>query len=208
MATMPLPAFSSYAAAKHALRGFLATVAVEEREQRTGVRVAMVSPGPVDTPIYDRATSATGFAPARLPDAYHADVLGKALVEAAVSPRFDRVVGVESKLAAGLYGRARPAGDLLLVFVDRWFRLGTTPAGGAGALWEPIAHARLSGGLPARARRDLPALARNVFRAARLAGRLAPELSRPVPERIGSARQAHRGCGRPPGTVVNPGRSD
>ena len=75
MANMPLPAFSSYAAAKHALRGFLNTLQVEEREQRTGVRVAMVSPGPVDTPIYDRATSATGRQPAKLPDAYHPEAL-------------------------------------------------------------------------------------------------------------------------------------
>src|SRR5215210_7752326 len=32
MSRMPLPAFSSYAASKHALRGFLATLQVEEKE--------------------------------------------------------------------------------------------------------------------------------------------------------------------------------
>ena len=35
MAAMPLPAFSSYTASKHALRGFLTTLQIEEREQRT-----------------------------------------------------------------------------------------------------------------------------------------------------------------------------
>jgi NAD(P)-dependent dehydrogenase (short-subunit alcohol dehydrogenase family) len=75
MARMPLPAFSSYTAAKHALRGFLTTLQVEEREQGSGVRVAMVSPGPVDTPIYDRATSGTGRRPAVLPDAYHPETV-------------------------------------------------------------------------------------------------------------------------------------
>src|SRR4051812_47128494 len=35
MATVPLPAFSSYTAAKHALRGFLNALQIEEREQRT-----------------------------------------------------------------------------------------------------------------------------------------------------------------------------
>ena len=45
MAQVPLPAFSSYTAAKHALRGFLNALRVEEREQRSGVRIAMVSPG-------------------------------------------------------------------------------------------------------------------------------------------------------------------
>ena len=86
MARMPLPAFSSYTAAKHALRGLLTTLQIEEREQGTGVRVAMVSPGPVNTPIYDRATSATGRQPAVLPDAYHPEAIAEVLVEAALSP--------------------------------------------------------------------------------------------------------------------------
>jgi NAD(P)-dependent dehydrogenase (short-subunit alcohol dehydrogenase family) len=93
MARMPLPAFSSYTAAKHALRGFLTTLQVEEREQGSGVRVAMVSPGPVDTPIYDRATSGTGRRPAVLPDAYPPETVAEVLVEAALAPRHDRIVG-------------------------------------------------------------------------------------------------------------------
>jgi NAD(P)-dependent dehydrogenase (short-subunit alcohol dehydrogenase family) len=188
MARMPLPAFSSYAAAKHALRGFLTTLQIEEREQRTGVRVAMVSPGPVNTPIYDRATSATGYAPATLPDAYHADEIAAALVKAAVAPRHDRIVGGESQLAERLYRHARPAGELLLVFVDRWFRTGTTPAEAPGALWEPIAEARTGGGIPARASGEVGALARHVAGAAGRVVRTAPSLLRPVPERLATTR--------------------
>src|SRR4051812_39422466 len=133
MARMPLPAFSSYTAAKHALRGFLTTLQVEEREQASGVRVAMVSPGPVDTPIYDRATSATGRQPATLPDAYHPDAVAEAILESVIRPRHERIVGAESSLAAGLYRHARPAGELLLVAVDRWFRTGAVPAEHPGA---------------------------------------------------------------------------
>ena len=58
MARVPLPTWSSYSAAKHALRGFLNSLAIEEREQRTGVRVAMVHPGPIDTPLFAQASSA------------------------------------------------------------------------------------------------------------------------------------------------------
>ena len=183
MSQMPLPAFSSYAASKHALRGFLNTLAIEEREQRSGVRVAMVSPGPVDTPIYARATSSTGLRPAKLPDAYHAGEVADALVAAALSPRHERIVGGESRLAAGLYRHARPATELLLVVVDRWFRTGTVPAAAPGALWEPAREARAGGGLPARSAGDLPALASHVFGAAVRAARTAPALLRPVPER-------------------------
>jgi NAD(P)-dependent dehydrogenase (short-subunit alcohol dehydrogenase family) len=182
MARMPLPAFSSYTAAKHALRGFLTTLQVEEREQGSGVRVAMVSPGPVDTPIYDRATSGTGRRPAVLPDAYPPETVAEVLVEAALAPRHDRIVGGESRLAAWLYGNVRPAGELLLVAVDRWFRTGTSPAAEPGALWQPLAAARLSGGLPARAGGDVVTLAGHVAGAAARAVRTAPQLLRPVAE--------------------------
>ncbi len=183
MAGMPLPAFSSYAASKHALRGFLTTLQIEEREQRSGVRVAMVSPGPINTPIYGRATSGTGRAPATLPDAYDAEVVAAVLVEAALAPRHDRIVGGESRLVRRLYRHARPAAELLLVFVDRWFRTGTEPAGVPGALWEPMAEARVADGIPARASGDVLSLARHLAAAATRAVRTAPELLRPVPER-------------------------
>ena len=182
MARMPLPAFSSYTAAKHALRGFLTTLQIEEREQRTGVRVAMVSPGPVNTPIYDRATSATGRQPAVLPDAYHPESVADVLVEAALTPRHDRIVGRESQLAARLYRHIRPAGELVLVAVDRWFRTGTIPATQPGALWQPLAAARLSGDIPARTDGDVIAFARHMAGAATRAARTAPQLLRPVPE--------------------------
>jgi NAD(P)-dependent dehydrogenase (short-subunit alcohol dehydrogenase family) len=150
MASLPLPAFSSYAAAKHALRGFLNTLQIEEREQGTGVRVTMVSPGPVDTPVYKHATSATGRRPAIPPDSSHPETVAGALVEVALAPRNERIVGGESKLVDLLYRHARPAAELVLLFVDRWFRTGTVPAEAPGALWQPSEQARVSGGIPAR----------------------------------------------------------
>ena len=183
MARLPLPAFSSYTAAKHALRGFLNTLQVEEREQRTGVRIAMVSPGPLDTPIYGRATSATGLRPATLPDAYDPDEIAKALVQALVSPRNDRIVGGESKLVTLLYETVRPAGELVLIFIDRWYRLGTEPAASPGSLWSANDRARVGDGHPARRSGDVIALARNLLRAAGRTVSIAPDLVRPVRER-------------------------
>jgi NAD(P)-dependent dehydrogenase (short-subunit alcohol dehydrogenase family) len=182
MAQLPLPAFSSYTAAKHALRGFLNTVQVEEREQRTGVRIAMVSPGPLDTPIYGRATSATGRRPATLFDAYDPDEIAKALVRALVRPKHDHIVGGESKLMTALYMTARPLGELALVFVDRWYRTGTEPADAPGSLWSENDWARTGDGHPARRSGDVIALGRNLYRAARRAAGIAPQLLRPVPE--------------------------
>ena len=182
MARVPMPAFSGYTAAKHALRGFLNALQIEEREQRTGVRVAMISPGPIDTPIYERATSGTGRRPAVLPG-YSPETVAAALIGATLAPRRERVVGGVSKLVDLLYRRLRPAGDLLLLFVDRWFRTGTLPAESPWALWEPAETPRVSGGMPSRDRGDLIGLARHAAGAAARAIRTAPRLLRPVPER-------------------------
>jgi NAD(P)-dependent dehydrogenase (short-subunit alcohol dehydrogenase family) len=191
VAHTPLPTFSSYSAAKHGLRGFLNTLQVEEREQRSGVRVAMVSPGPVDTAIYARATSGTGLRPSRLPDAYHADDVAAALVEAAVRPRHERLVAGESHAVRTLYRHARPVAELLFVGVDRWFRSGTEPAESPGALWEGRSDARISAGMPARAAGDVVTFARHVAGAAGSALRIAPTLLRPVPERAHPLPAAH-----------------
>ena len=179
VARTPLPTFSPYSAAKHALRGFLNTLQVEEREQRSGVRIAMVSPGPVDTPVYARATSGTGLKPRRLPDAYHADEVAAAIVDAVVEPRHDRLVGGESLVVDRLYRHARPLAELAMVGVDRWFRTGTDPAESPGGLWAARDDARVSGGIPARAVGDVATLARH---AAGIAGSVL-RLTRPVPER-------------------------
>jgi NAD(P)-dependent dehydrogenase (short-subunit alcohol dehydrogenase family) len=190
MARLPLPAFAAYTASKHALRGFLNTLSVEEREQGTGVRFAMVSPGPLDTPVYGRATSATGRSPAKLFDAYHPDEIAKALVQAIRRPRHDHVVGGESKLMTALYTVSRPLGELPLVLVDRWYRLGGEPAHPEGSLWTANDRARIGDGHPGRRSGDVLALGRNLLAAAGRARRLGEQLWRPVPEQPYASRRA------------------
>jgi NAD(P)-dependent dehydrogenase (short-subunit alcohol dehydrogenase family) len=184
MARLPLPAFSSYTASKHALRGLINTLAVEEREQGTGVKFAMIEPGPLDTPIYSRATSATGHSPAKLFDAYHPDEIAKAIERALDRPRREHVVGGESKLMTALYETVRPAGELALVFVDRWYRIGGEPAEGRGSLYEGNPAARLGDGHPARRSGDVFAFARNMVKAGARAASLGPALLRSVPEKL------------------------
>jgi NAD(P)-dependent dehydrogenase (short-subunit alcohol dehydrogenase family) len=147
---VPLPTFSSYSAAKHALRGFLNTLRVEEKEQRSGVRVAMVHPGPIDTPVFERATSATGYRPQQPPDAYRAEVVAQALVETALRPRAEVYVGGETRAVDVLFGLARPLAEGILLGVDRWYRTGSEPAARAGALWRPMDGVSESGGMPGR----------------------------------------------------------
>jgi NAD(P)-dependent dehydrogenase (short-subunit alcohol dehydrogenase family) len=120
-ARVPLPAWSSYAAAKHALRGFLNSLAVEEREQRSGVRIAIVHPGPIDTPLFAQASSATGIQPRVAPESYAAGMVAQALVELAIRPRPEVVLGGETRLLDLMFllTRARDAGDRPLVSFRR-----------------------------------------------------------------------------------------
>jgi NAD(P)-dependent dehydrogenase (short-subunit alcohol dehydrogenase family) len=149
-ARVPLPTFSSYAASKHALRGFLNTLRVEELEQGSGVQIAQVHPGPIDTPVFERSTSATGKRPRRPPDAYRAEVVAQALVEAAIDPVAERLVGGETRAVDAAFGPARPAVERLLMMIDRWYRTGTEDAPERGSLWAPYDHPAVSGGMPSR----------------------------------------------------------
>jgi len=211
MARAPLPTWSAYASAKHALRGFLTSLQIEELEQRSGVRVAMVHPGPIDTPFFAHATSGTARTPRVPPDAYRPEVIAQALVEVAVRPRAEIVLGGETVLMDLLDTYARPVSQRVLMTIDRWYRSGDRPAPDPGALWRTPGRARPSGGIPGRdsllaplqlGRRLLPdpltplRIARHLARAGRRAAQLGPALKQPVPERpwnAGDARtQPHR----------------
>jgi NAD(P)-dependent dehydrogenase (short-subunit alcohol dehydrogenase family) len=197
MTRAPLPTWSAYASAKHALRGFLNSLQIEELEQRSGVRCAMVHPGPIDTPFFGHATSGTARTPRVPPDAYRPEVVAQALVELAVRPRAEVVLGGETVVMDLLNAYARPVAQRVLLTVDRWYRSGDRPAPHPGALWRSPERPRPSGGIPARdsllaplqlGRRLLPhpltplRAARHLATAGKRALELGPALTRPVAE--------------------------
>ena len=205
MARAPLPTWAAYAAAKHALRGFLGSLRVEELEQRSGVRISMVHPGPIDTPFFAHATSGTGRTPRVPPDAYRPEVVAQALVEAAIAPRAEIVLGGETKLMDLLNGYARPVSDRILLLIDRWYRSGELPAPQPGSLWRPAERPRADGGIPSRdsvlapvqlGRALLPdprtpvRLAGHLVTAGARAVQLGAGLLRPRPERLRSSASA------------------
>ena len=67
---LPTPWLATYAAAKHAVRGFVRSLACELRAQRRPVRVALIAPGPVDTPFWRRARTPDGRLPPEIRGAY------------------------------------------------------------------------------------------------------------------------------------------
>lgn len=124
---VPLPGFSSYAAAKAAERSFLHTLRIELRADRVPVRVALLHPGLVATPLWDRTASASGRLPRRPPEGYRPEALADGLVALAIRPRPELTLGGEAVVVERLWQHARPAGDLALVLVHRWFGSGRVP---------------------------------------------------------------------------------
>lgn len=150
LSRVPMPSWSSYSAAKHALRGFFNSIRVEEREQRSGVRIAMVHPGVVDTPFWAYATSATGRKPRVPPEAYTAHIVARALVESAVKPRREVVLGGGTLLFDKTFLVSRGLAERLLVVFDRWLRSGEERAPHPGSLWRSTERPQVGAGVPAR----------------------------------------------------------
>ena len=125
---VPLPGFSSYAAAKAAERSFLHTLRIELKADRVPVRVAQLHPGLVSTPLWDRTASADGRLPRRPPEGYRPEVLADGLVALALRPRPELTLGGEAILVERLWQHGRPLGDRVLALVHRWLRSGTAPA--------------------------------------------------------------------------------
>lgn len=123
----PLPGFAAYASAKHALRGFARSLRIELKASGSPVRVALVNPGAIDTPVWRAVTSATGRLPRTPPEGYRADVVADALVAMARSPRAEITIGGEAKLFSWIW-RVRPLDDLVLGLVFRYYLSGRKPA--------------------------------------------------------------------------------
>jgi NAD(P)-dependent dehydrogenase (short-subunit alcohol dehydrogenase family) len=147
MCRVPLPAFSSYTSAKHALRGFLNTLRVELLSGRVPVRVAMVHPGPVNTPLWDHLTSRTGRLPRRPPDIYTPETVARALVAAATGGPEEVTIGGESRAMEVAYGFARPLADRVLILLDRYYGGGHRAAPARGTLRNATGDGRKRGSM-------------------------------------------------------------
>ena len=143
---LPLPLMASYTAAKHGLRGFVDALRIELKAQGSSVRIAMVHPGPVDSPFWNNATP-SGPAPPDFPRAYTPERVAEALADALVQPRAHRTVGPSMLAGQVLRAIARPVFDLGLVQAARWAFSHPADREPGTALWEPSGDARLDGGI-------------------------------------------------------------
>jgi NAD(P)-dependent dehydrogenase (short-subunit alcohol dehydrogenase family) len=138
MTKVPLPSYSSYAASKHALRGFLGSLRVELKSARSPVRVSLVNPGAVDTPLWDHTTSAQGKRSNKPPDSYKPEVVADAIVHCAKHPHEELDVGSHVVALGLLWTVARPVGELVLTLAHRFYQAGKHEYEGGGSLWDAV----------------------------------------------------------------------
>jgi len=146
MATVPLPTFAAYTAAKHGLRGFVASLRVELRVAKSPVSISMVHPGAIDTPLWRSVSAAGPYGPRNPPDLYSPEAIAKALVAVAIRPRPEFTVGGEARIVQLGWDLLRPVAEWVLTIVARYYASGRRLAPRGGLLREPTGDGRASGG--------------------------------------------------------------
>ncbi len=146
------PWLASYAAAKHGVRGFARSLHAELAALRVPVRVAMVHPGPVDTPFWRRARTTDRRRPPKLRGAYSAGEVAAEVLRALDDPKPERTFGGLMALWARVDAIAPTLGVRATGSIARlgWRRREREPAQAEDALAHHASGASVDGGLPSR----------------------------------------------------------
>ena len=148
---IPLPLMSAYTAAKHGLRGFIDALQIELRSQGSSVSIALVSPGPVDTPFWDNVATQEGYLPPRMPGAYPPEDVAKAVVRC-VERRSSggTTVGGAMVIIGALHSLLNPISERILSRFAAWARTAGEQGPGTRAIEVPAGKGALRTGLASR----------------------------------------------------------
>jgi NAD(P)-dependent dehydrogenase (short-subunit alcohol dehydrogenase family) len=97
-----LPLLTAYSAAKHGVDGFVEGLRVELEHDRAPVSVTQIMPGSINTPFFENARSRLGVRGSGPPPVYSPEKVAEAILDTAVHPRRDVVVGGAAKLQLAL----------------------------------------------------------------------------------------------------------
>lgn len=95
-----VPLQSAYCASKHALKGFVDSLRVELKHAGSPVRVTLVKPSSINTPLFNKAKTQLGVQPMPIPPIYDPQLAADALLRAAESDERDIYVGGAGKFFA------------------------------------------------------------------------------------------------------------
>ncbi len=93
MSDVPAPLLGSYAASKHAVRGYTNSLRIELLRQRSPVTVTLIKPASIGTPFALNSRNHTDGEAVIPPPLYAPEVVADAILSAVVHPRREIVVG-------------------------------------------------------------------------------------------------------------------
>jgi short-subunit dehydrogenase len=142
------PYVAAYAASKHAVVGFSASVRQELRlAGARGVHVCVVLPATMDTPLFQHAANFTGAPVRAMPPVYSPDRVARAIVSLARTPRREVLVGTSAHVMSALWTLAPALAERLFA---RMTDVGHLRRGAApetlGNAFSPRRPAAVSGG--------------------------------------------------------------
>ncbi len=103
-----IPLQGAYCAAKHAIKGWLDGLRVELMHEGSPVRVTLVKPSSINTPLFNKARTQMGVMPMPIPPIYEPTLAAAAILRAAEGNERDVFVGGAGKLLS-LAERISPA---------------------------------------------------------------------------------------------------
>lgn len=104
-AEVALPYHSSYAAAKHGVKGMLDALRMELAHDKAPISVTNVMPASINTPFFDHARTKLGVKPQGLPPIYDPMLVVEAILGAAERPRREIIVGGAGRFMVRMYRR-------------------------------------------------------------------------------------------------------
>jgi short-subunit dehydrogenase len=96
----PYALASAYCATKHAVHGF--TEALRQELATTPIQACLIVPATVDTPLFDHAANFTGRTIEAMRPYYQAERVAEAIVDCALYPRREVLVGATPRLLAAM----------------------------------------------------------------------------------------------------------
>jgi NAD(P)-dependent dehydrogenase (short-subunit alcohol dehydrogenase family) len=149
---LPTPWLAAYTAAKYAVRGFVRTLQIELNALDSPVKVALIAPGPVDTPFWRRGRTTDARVMPRVFGAYLPQDVAREVIRAISSSRTERSVGGLMAIAALLDAIAPNTTLRVMSRVAKigWVHRDSRPIQRADSLTEPVTKARLRLGFRSR----------------------------------------------------------